>query len=71
MITEIPASNEIVCLHDMPRVELYFPDIGGGRKLQMRFASGDEQGIEVAKRVINSIEFLSATANRRPQRTRY
>ena len=71
MVTEIPAADEIMCIHDLPGVWVYFPDIGGGRKLYMSFASGDEQGIEVAKRVIDSIEFLRANApNTRLEQTR-
>lgn len=57
MVTEIPSADEYTCIHDTPTVEVYFPNIGKGRKLFMRLAS-DEQGIEVAKRVIESIEFL-------------
>jgi len=71
MVTEIPAQDEILCIHDVPEVSVFFPDIGGGRKLYMRLASSDNQGIEVAKRVIYSIEFPGAIAsNTRLERTR-
>jgi hypothetical protein len=63
MVTEIPATNEIWCIHDGPGVQVYFPDIGGGEKLYMRFASGDVEGIEVARQILASIKF--------PERSRF
>ena len=61
MVIEIPASDEVSCFHDAPEVKVYFPDIGGGRKLYMTFAAGlDGDGIAIAQRVIDSIEFPDA-----------
>lgn len=57
MITAIPARDEIWGIHDLPRVDVYFPDIGHGQKLYISLTSGNEEGIEVAKRVLSSIEF--------------
>ena len=57
IVTEIPADEEVICIHDTPTVQVYFPDIGRGRKLYMRLASRDAVGIEAAKQIINSIEF--------------
>ena len=47
-----------MCLHDVASVEAYFPDIGGGQKLYMSFAAGDAEGIQVAKRILESLEFV-------------
>jgi hypothetical protein len=68
MLTDIPAADEVMCIHDSPTVQVYFPDIGRGRKLYMRFSSGDEQGIEVAKQVIDSLEFPGAEAGQSKSR---
>lgn len=57
MVTEIPARNEIFCIHDMPEVQVYFPDIGRGEKLYMSLASGDVEGLEVARQILASIKF--------------
>jgi len=57
MITEIPANDEVLGIHDLPGVKVYFPDIGHGQKLYISLTSANEEGIEVAKRVLSSIEF--------------
>ena len=57
MVTEIPATNEIWGIYDVARVQVYFPDIGGGEKLYMSFASGGVEGIEVARQILASIKF--------------
>ena len=57
IVTEIPANDEIWGIKDVPEVQVSFPDIGRGKKLYMRFASGDGEGIEVARRIVDSIEF--------------
>lgn len=57
MITEIPAREEVWGIQDLPKVGVYFPNIGNGQKLYISLTSGTEEGIEVAKRVLSSIEF--------------
>jgi len=57
MITEIPARQEIMGIHDLPKVSVYFPDIGHGQKLYITLTSGNEEGLDVAKLVLFSIEF--------------
>lgn len=57
IVTEIPAADEIWCIHDVPEVQVYFPDIGRGKKLYLRLASRDAEGIVVARRIVDSIEF--------------
>jgi len=52
MITEIPANDEVLGIHDLPGVKVYFPDIGHGQKLYISLTSANEEGIEVAKRVL-------------------
>lgn len=53
MFTEIPANDEIWCIHDVPRVHVYFPDIGRGQTLDL-YMSGD---LDDAKQILKSIEF--------------
>jgi hypothetical protein len=57
IITEIPDIDEVMCRHDVPMMHVCFPDIGHGQKLSMRFSSADTESLEVAKQIINTIEF--------------
>jgi hypothetical protein len=57
VITEVPAPEEWHCIHDVPTMGVCFPDAGHGRGLRMTLASGDEQGLEIAKQIVKSIEF--------------
>ena len=61
LLIEFPASVEILSIKEVPRVKVYFSDIGEGRKLYMEFVAGfGGEGIPVAQRVIDSIKFADA-----------